>query len=248
LRPDANSALSQANALGDAHPEFDYQRVKLSDGTFGIMARENGGGGGQAAAWKAQQARTTPFYAPGQAPAPPRPVYQTPRPVATSYGKSSGYSKSGGGSSGGGGGGGGVSPTQQAINEIAAQQAANPTPPLSPQQQAAVSEWARTHPYTGPYAPKNMPPVPQTPAPVAQYPVQDAQGMIQRAIQAAKQIAQQQAGNSNAGNGTSIVPGVGVSGEPLGTPNVNEYPLEGTVQRVNGVLLKMVNGQWVQLG
>jgi hypothetical protein len=89
-------ADAQADALSSAHPEYDYQKVQLADGSYTIMAREQD--------QKAQVAR-------GYTPA----GMQQPHPVSSTYSGGSGGSKSTykggnfkssyGGSSGGGGGG-----------------------------------------------------------------------------------------------------------------------------------------------
>jgi hypothetical protein len=75
--PDAAQVEATGRTLSLANPEFDYEKINLADGTFGLIARER--------SQQAQQARD--FYAPGQRPAPPPPPpaparsgggYQTP--------------------------------------------------------------------------------------------------------------------------------------------------------------------------
>jgi hypothetical protein len=185
--PDATSALSQANALGDAHPEFDYQIVRTASGGYGIMAREK--------SQQAQQARD--FFAPGQRPAPPPPPpapsrsgggyqNQTPRRVSNSY-SSSGKGKGGGGSGGGSGGGG----------------AKGADPALAQRQKELGGFLGKvggalantvTHP-----------------APAVQHPVQDTMGMIHRAMEAAKQAAGQQAPAQNPVAGASNIINTGLN-------------------------------------
>jgi hypothetical protein len=123
--PDAAQVEATGRTLSLANPEFDYEKINLADGTFGLIARER--------SQQAQQARD--FFAPGQRPAPPPPPpapsrsgggyqNQTPRRVSNSYSSGGGKGKGGGGGGGygsgggnGGGGGGGNSPlTQGQIN------------------------------------------------------------------------------------------------------------------------------------
>jgi hypothetical protein len=168
--PSDDAARVQANAMSDAHPEFSYQVYQRPDNTWGIAARELD--------QTAQQGRG--FYAPGQSPADiastaRMTAAQTPRPVSSTY---SGSRSSGGYSTKSSGGGGGKTTpaatpqltaaqiaqlggqaTVDAINAANAHYAASPqNKPVTPAEQQAISNWTRSHPYSGPYSPQNMPP------------------------------------------------------------------------------------------
>jgi hypothetical protein len=183
--PDAAQVEATGRTLSLANPEFDYEKIDLADGTFGLIAREK--------SQQAQQARD--FYAPGQRPAPPPPPpaparsgggyqNQTPRRVSTSYGKSGGGSGGGKAPAGGGGTKGADPALAQRQKELGG---------FLGKVGGALANTV-THP-----------------APAAQHPVQDTMGMIHRAMEAAKQAAGQQAPAPNPVAGASNIINTGLN-------------------------------------